>query len=798
MTLCDILSVVFNTTIVNKDDLKREISAKGLERSLQWINFEEGISCDRSHKILIDCFSAKGKNGKRKNLIRKDSFSQLTGNLDGDGVRPFEEMVFSDQKVYMRWNRMGIPAMPKIRLEMAYFFTAIIAEDLNTYNVDKVPVYINTYLTAFDILGIEYDVPLLKRLCPSNFAKAWQDWNKAIAGQEYQDETLAYDLLNTTLYLSLWRLRSKAAEPDLAKVSSCWLNYLNDKSAKLGYSDSSRGLDDIIQGCLEKRIAAKTKEKPLPREGKAGSEGSGSVQDSFRDPRFARQANLYYEIDMQAITSVINSMKRKDLVVLDLGCGDGEVTCTRFGNIAAVSKIVGIDVNPKQIAVAQQRMKQDVNRDKYLVAEMDIKKDDFVSQLRQFLRENEIEKVDIVFSALTFHYLDNPEAVLSHVRTLLADDGYIILRELNDETKIYFSQGDVKSAWLEKAVESYRKVFNYSDRNCSKKLYSWFSLQSFCDIRMFYDTIDTCGKNAQEKEDLFYIMVGFRKARAEERLSKEKAALSPETVEELNNVIHACDELQYLFKENDFWFFCVNFIAIAKNKTEDAAAPATDCPPVELYIVRHAHCDYTGTDDGLQVTISKTGKSQINSLSGRLSKVEFDEIVCSEMDRTYLTILPVALSHNMKIQRYKELNEIDRGDIITDDAWNNSLQYYHRWKQHNTDLPFPNGENGTEVWLREKYVIDRIKENAIARGGDVTKPYRVCLVSHGGAIRAMICGLLGLPQQLRYQLAEDVHPCSLSIVKIAGSVQTNVNSARPATLELFNDTSFLKAGHAGG
>lgn len=796
MTLCDILSIVFSTPISNKDDLKREIAAKGLKRSLEWIAIDGGIDYSRDLRLLNECFLTKGKNGKRRNLIRKPLYQKLTADLEGDGeVSPYEDVDFSNQTIYMRWDRMNIPSRTKLRLEMSYFFTAIIAEDLATYNVDKVPTFINLYLIAFDILGISYDASLLKRLCPSNFAKAREDWNKAIAGHEFNDEVLAYDLLNNTLYIALWRLRSTDPETDVAKVSSCWLNYLNEKSSRLSSDEPFQGLEDIIQDCLEKSTTSTAEKTHLS---KSANNKNLFFTDGFRDPRFARQANLYYEIDMQAITSVINSMRRKDLVVLDLGCGDGEVTCTRFGGIAAVSKIVGIDINPKQIAIAQQRMKRDANSDKYLLAELDIRKDDFVFQLRRFLRENEIEKVDIIFSALTFHYLENPEGILSHVRTLLADDGFVILRELNDETKLYFSQGDVKSAWLEKAVDSYRKVFNYSDRNCSKKLYSWFSLQGFSDIKMFYDTIDTCGKNAQEKEDLFYIMVGFRKARAEERLEKERSNLPQETIEELNNVISACNELQYLFKENDFWFFCVNFIAIAKNRKVEAVKTAKDCPPIELYIVRHAHCNYTETEDGLDVTISATGKKQIKQLANRLSNVEFDEIICSEMDRTYLTVSPVAMSHDLKIQRYEELNEIDRGDINTDDAWQNSMQYYHRWKQHNTDLPFPNGENGTEVWLREKYVIDRIKERASARGGDIDKPYRVCLVSHGGAIRAMICGLLGLPQQLRYQLAEDVHPCSLSIVKIAGSIPTNVNSDRPATLELFNDISFLKADNIGG
>ena len=52
------------------------------------------------------------------------------------------------------------------------------------------------------------------------------------------------------------------------------------------------------------------------------------------------------------------------------------------------------------------------------------------------------------------------------------------------------------------------------------------------------------------------------------------------------------------------------------------------------------------------------------------------------------------------------------------------------------DIPFPNGESDEDVYLRAKSIFTQI-ENSYDSS--------ILIVTHGGLIRSIICGLLGIP-----------------------------------------------------
>lgn len=782
MRLQDILCAVFKDEVRDKSKLRNLFTIGLYSRSLRWLGSEK-IKTYRFAQILDSCF------GESPVAISKKYYKQIV-EFESNEISPYEMLSLDLESIYKRWDRMltsdYIPAKATLRLELATFLTALIATDLAVSGNDQVYAFINLYYKCLNILGIECDDNTIRHLCPGNFLQAKEYWCRAITGKEYQDIVLPYDLLCLTIYLTLWRLRcSPTDEVSINNVVQLWQTNLHFYSLEPEFENTNLLVDDVLQ-----RIKQETAvdSPPVPKPNVPDSELSRN-NDLFRDPRFLRQANLYYNIDMEAIFEVLNCFQREGLTVLDLGCGDGEVTCSRFSGIAGVTKVICIDSDPHQIETAKARFGRDPHKEKFFAYQVDLRDDDLVYQLRSILKQHGVERVDIVFSALTFHYLPSPESVLSHVRTIMSDDGFIIMRELDDDTKIYYSQGDIKSAWMERAIGAYQKVSKYSDRNCARKMHSWLTLQGYSDVKLFYEQIDTCGKNPQERKDIFYIMVGFRKARAEKMLREEAGDTGEEKY--LNDVIQACNELERLFDEEDFWFLFTNYIAIARNgKYRRPQIPS--CPVVELYLVRHAHCDVMEKDGGIAITVSDAGLREIEALTARLSNIPFDEVVCSTMERAVRTALPIAETHDVPLTQYPELNEIDRGDVITDQMWSENGQYYQRWKKHETDMPFPNGENGMDVWLRSKYVIDRIREASFSKRRE-DGPYRVCVVTHGGTIRALICGLLGIPERMRYQFAANLRPCSISVIRLSPDPTENANTDSASTLELFNDISHLES-----
>lgn len=93
--------------------------------------------------------------------------------------------------------------------------------------------------------------------------------------------------------------------------------------------------------------------------------------------------------------------------------------------------------------------------------------------------------------------------------------------------------------------------------------------------------------------------------------------------------------------------------------------------------------------------------------------------------------------------------------VIYTSSWENYPQTYQKWVLHNEDIPYPNGENGMDVWMRCKNEIDSILESNYNR---------IAIVCHGGTIRSIICGILNIPQQKRFYYGFPIENCSISII----------------------------------
>jgi len=191
---------------------------------------------------------------------------------------------------------------------------------------------------------------------------------------------------------------------------------------------------------------------------------------------------------------------------------------------------------------------------------------------------------------------------------------------------------------------------------------------------------------------------------------------------------------------------------------------------MEIYLIRHGHCE----DSGYNPELTETGVAQARRLAERLAAVSFDRIYHSDLIRAADTAkilsgaVPSALAEDARFR------EIDMGDILLS-SWSGYPELYGEWVNHERDLPYPNGESGAMAWARYKSALEDI----------VCQDYeRVAVVAHGGAIRVMICGMLGISQEKRFLLGMPVENCSVSI-----AVYTE---DRRYILNVFNDSSHLR------
>ena len=89
-------------------------------------------------------------------------------------------------------------------------------------------------------------------------------------------------------------------------------------------------------------------------------------------------------------------------------------------------------------------------------------------------------------------------------------------------------------------------------------------------------------------------------------------------------------------------------------------------------------------------------------------------------------------------------------------SWQDFPELHERWSRHESDLPYPGGECGAEVFDRCKPILDRIIRGQVERAA---------LVIHGGTIRCILSGLLRIPFERRFYLGAPLENCSITVVK---------------------------------
>ncbi len=176
----------------------------------------------------------------------------------------------------------------------------------------------------------------------------------------------------------------------------------------------------------------------------------------------------------------------------------------------------------------------------------------------------------------------------------------------------------------------------------------------------------------------------------------------------------------------------------------------------EIYLIRHARQNITAFNE--DVPLSDTGLRQAELLKERLKDEKFDKLYSSVLIRAVQTSDILNENWNMPIERRAELNEIDYGLLTSEPLSVKEGKYkdfFDELDKRLSDLPFPGGENSEMVYNRMKRVFDEIAESSWER---------ILIVTHGGAMRAAICGLLGLPFSKR--LAFSKHLENTSITKL--------------------------------
>lgn len=181
---------------------------------------------------------------------------------------------------------------------------------------------------------------------------------------------------------------------------------------------------------------------------------------------------------------------------------------------------------------------------------------------------------------------------------------------------------------------------------------------------------------------------------------------------------------------------------------------------INIYLVRHGETinniqrrnvpeTYNHEKGCPDPELNDMGIKQAHLLGRRLQNYDIDMVYASDLLRTQKTANIINQYIKKDIETRIDLREIDMGELHLrgfEDLKEEYVEFYYNFNKHETDMPYPNGENGSDVEKRVMRVIKEIIEKNIKN---------TLIVTHGGVIKTLLSVFLGLPMQNRFNFLID-------------------------------------------
>lgn len=197
---------------------------------------------------------------------------------------------------------------------------------------------------------------------------------------------------------------------------------------------------------------------------------------------------------------------------------------------------------------------------------------------------------------------------------------------------------------------------------------------------------------------------------------------------------------------------------------------------MNLYLIRHGRQNSRLCN--VDVELSEIGRRQAELLKERLKNYKLDVIYSSHLLRAVQT---AEIINDRKLPHFikKELQEIDFGELTGNTDQYNKEKYGEFLKNRASltdDTAFPKGECGEDVWRRVWPILEEMIESG---------KKEIAAVVHGGTIRSILAGILGISQEKKLLFGICLENCSITQI-------TYHEEIKRFTIERFNDFAHLE------
>lgn len=194
---------------------------------------------------------------------------------------------------------------------------------------------------------------------------------------------------------------------------------------------------------------------------------------------------------------------------------------------------------------------------------------------------------------------------------------------------------------------------------------------------------------------------------------------------------------------------------------------------MNIYLIRHGRQNSTLCN--VDVELSKEGREQADLVGKRLRNYEIDAVYSSQLLRAKETadIMNTHLQKPRFIdERWQEADFGGMTGLTNDELKEKYGDFLAKRAQMDEDVPYPEGgENCQMVFERSYEAMRELTE----------KNYKnVCVVTHGGVLRAILTGLLGADYAKWLTYGRQIENCSISHILYDETMKT-------FHIERFND-----------
>lgn len=175
---------------------------------------------------------------------------------------------------------------------------------------------------------------------------------------------------------------------------------------------------------------------------------------------------------------------------------------------------------------------------------------------------------------------------------------------------------------------------------------------------------------------------------------------------------------------------------------------------MNIYLIRHGRQNSNLCN--ADVELAREGRRQAELLGKRLEKYKIDGLYSSHLIRAKQT---AEIINKYIYQQHIIKENICESSFGEMEGKSNDYiyEYYADFKKEQmkleADLPYPGGENGKDVYDRSMVTINEIIHSNMKN---------VAIVTHGGVIRALMAGLLGIDMSKKFLFGQLLENTSIT------------------------------------